>query len=112
MNTTRKIRPEEIKLVAFLLEKCDSTPEEYPIAEHVYEYEGGVMGSIHFTGSDPDAYDVDLIQAEYVDADGVEVVISLTRDKSMRLLDLDFWKKDFSNLIRYPSPESLGLLRK
>lgn len=112
MNKTRKIRQEEIVLVSFLLQQCNFTIVEYPIAEEVYEYEGGIMGSVNFAGSDPEAYAGDLIQAEYKDADGVEVVITLTRDNSNRLLDLDFWKMDFSKLIRYPTPELLGLLRK
>lgn len=112
MNKTRKIRQEETALVTFFLQQCNFTPLEYPIAEEVYEYEGGIMGSINFAGSDPDAYNGDLIQAEYKDVDGVDVVITLTKDKSNRLLDLDFWKIDFSKLIRYPKPELLGLLRR
>ena len=112
MNKTRKIRQEETELVTFLLQQCNFTIMEYPIAEEVFEYEGGIMGSINFAGSDPDAYDGDMIQAEYQDVDGMDMVITLTKDKSNRLLDLDFWKMDFSKLIRYPKPELLGLLRK
>lgn len=112
MNKTRKIRQEEINLLTFLLQQCNFTIHDYPIAEEVFEYEGGIMGSINFANSDPDSYDGDLIQAEYQDIDGIEVLITLTKDKHNRLLDLDFWKVDFSKLIRYPKPESLGLLRK
>lgn len=112
MNKTRQIRQEETDLVTFLLRHLNLTSADYPISEDVYEYEGGIMGSINFAGSDPDAYDVDLIQAEYQDEDGVDVLITLTKDKSNRLLDLDFWKMDFSKLIRYPAPELLTLLRK
>ena len=112
MNKTREIRQEETDLVSFLLQQCNVTIKEYPIAEEVFEYEGGIMGSINFAGSDPDAYDGDLIQAEYKDVDGVDVVITLTKDKNNQLLDLDFWKMGFSKLIRYPKPELLGLLRK
>ncbi len=112
MNKTRKIRQEETDLVTFLLQQCNLTSTDYPIAEEVFEYEGGIMGSINFAGSDPDAYAGDLILAEYQDIDGVEVLITLTKDKYNYLLDLDFWKMDFSKLIRYPTPELLGLLRK
>ena len=70
------------------------------------------MGSINFAGSDPDLYDTDLIQAEYTDVDGVDVVITLTRDKNNRLLDLDFWKMNFEKLVRYPAPDQLTVLRK
>ena len=112
MNKTRQIRQEEIDLVVFLLQQCSFIITDYPVADEVHEYEGGIMGSINFAGSDPDAYDVDLIQAEYKDVDGVDVLITLTKDKNNRLLDLDFWKMDFSKLICYPKPELLGLLRK
>lgn len=112
MNLYRPIRDEEKKLVLFLLSQCHVELMKFPIADEVFEYEGGVMGSINFAGSDPDNYAGDLIQAEYKDIDDVDVLITLTEDKHNHLLDLDFWKVDFSKLIRYPTPELLGLLRK
>jgi hypothetical protein len=45
------------------------TSAQYPIREDVVEYEGGKMGSISM-GDDPNLYDGDLIQVEYVDSDG------------------------------------------
>ena len=108
----RPIRDEEKELVLFLLSQRHEELMNFPIADEVFEYEGGVMGSINFSGSDPDTYAGDLIQAEYQDIDGVDVLITLTKDKYNHLLDLDFWKVDFSKLIRYPTPELLGLLRK
>lgn len=112
MNQYRVIKREEKTLVLHLLTQVGFNDLDYPIADEVYEYEGGIMGSINFAGSDPDLYDGDLVQAEYMDSDGVEVVITLTRDKNNRLLDLDFWKVNFSKLIRYPTPELLTLVRK
>ncbi|PKP47354.1 MAG: hypothetical protein CVT94_11725 [Bacteroidetes bacterium HGW-Bacteroidetes-11] len=115
MNNTmhhRNIRKEEKALILFLLSNCGYSAIDYLIAEEVFEYEGGVMGSINLAGSEPDLYDSDLIQAEYMDSDGIEVVITLTKDKNNNLLDLDFWKMNFSKLIRYPTPELLTLLRK
>jgi len=112
MIETRKIRGVEKELIFYLITQSGLNPEDYPVAEEVSEYEGGIMGSINFAGSDPDQYDSDLIQAEYTDSDGVEVLISLTKDKNNQLLDLDFWKADFSKLIRYPTPALLTLLRK
>lgn len=107
----REIREEERLLVCFLLVKCGMSEKEFPVSGMVNDYEGGVMGSINFAGSDPGLYQGDLIQAEYTDADGTEVIITLTVDTHGKLLDLDFWKTDFSKLIRYPTPETLGLLR-
>ncbi len=101
MIERRKIREEELTLISFLLYHLGLT-SEYQINEEVYEYEGGKMGSIGL-GADDATYESDLIQVEYIDTDDVPVVITLTKDTNDQLLDLDFWKTDFSKLIEYPS---------
>lgn len=107
MNTKRPIREEEKQLLQFLLAKINSNETEYPIPAVVEEYEGSHMGSINLDNPNTDAYDSDLIQAEYTDADKIPVVLNLTKDKEGKLLDLDFWKSDFSALVKYPKPEEL-----
>jgi len=109
MNEKRKIRAAEKELILFLLKQLTLTPEEYPIKEDVIEYEGGVMGSISM-GENADDYAGDLIQVEYIDSDNIPVVITLTKDKNNQLLDLDFWKTDFSKLITYPKPEQVVVM--
>jgi hypothetical protein len=104
----RPIRNEEIILIHFLLQKLNLAKEDHTLPELVDEYEGGVMGSIGL-GKEGAEYAGDLIQAEYVDTDNIQVVITLTQDQGGQLLDLDFWKVDFSKLIRYPKPEDLIL---
>lgn len=106
MSDKRPIRQNERVLIEFLLSKLNLNPTDYPIDDLVDEYEGGKMGSISL-GGNPDAYGGDLIQAEYIDSDGTPVVITLTRDESGRLLDLDFWKVDFTKLLVYPNPTDL-----
>ena len=106
MSNIRPIRQNEMDLIRFLLLKLNLDPQDYPISGQVDEYEGGKMGSISL-GGNVDAYDGDLIQAEYVDSDGTPVVITLTKDNQNHLLDLDFWKVDFSKLIDYPRAEQL-----
>ena len=39
---------------------------------------------------------------EYVDADGVPVSIALNIDETGQLYEVDFFKADFSPLVRYP----------
>ena len=107
MNQTRKIRENEQNLIIFLLKKLNLNLTDYPINEDVEEYEGGKMGSISMGNPDVSSYDSDLIQVNYVDSDGVLVVITLTKDANNQLLDLDFWKVDFSKLLVYPKPENL-----
>ena len=101
MNQTRKIRQNEKDLIAFLLEKLNLNVIDYPISEDVFEYEGGKMGSIGLNNN-PDSYAGDLIQVEYIDTDKTPVMITLTHDDKGQLLDLDFWKTDFSKLLKYP----------
>lgn len=102
----RNIREEEKVLIAFLLQKLDLNPVDYPYNDEVDPYEGDVMGSISL-GGDVGSYDRDLIQTYYTDTDGVPVVITLTLDQQGQLLDLDFWKEDFSKLLVYPKPDAL-----
>jgi hypothetical protein len=107
MKDSRLIRENEKTLVAFLLKKLELKLEEYPIGENVIEYEDGKMGSITFGNGDSAAYAGDLIQAHYTDTDNIPVVITLTIDNENKLLDLDFWKDDFSKLLRYPETGDL-----
>ena len=98
---TRKIRQNEKAIIIFLLEKLNLNVIDYPINEDVFEYEGGKMGSISLNNN-PDSYAGDLIQVEYIDTDKTPVMITLTHDDEGQLLDLDFWKIDFSQLLKYP----------
>lgn len=106
MSQTRKIRENEKDLIVFLLEKLNLNVIDYPINEDVFEYEGGKMGSISLNNN-PDAYAGDLIQVEYIDIDNTPVMITLTHDTEGQLLDLDFWKTDFSKLLKYPLVEEI-----
>lgn len=110
MIERRQIRDNEHALITFLLDQLGVSETEYPINAQVYEYEGGKMGSISL-GEDDATYDSDLIQVEYIDTDQTPVVITLTKETNNRLLDLDFWKTDFSKLIVYPKPEDLILMK-
>ena len=107
MNPRRRIKEEEIALIEFLLERADLKLSNFAIPELVDEYEGYVMGSMGLGDPEISGYDGDLIQAKYMDSDEKEVVITLTKDQNGQLLDLDFWKVDFSKLILYPKPENL-----
>ena len=105
---TRKIRQNERDLILFLLEKLNLNVADYPVNEDVFEYEGGKMGSISLNNN-PDSYAGDLIQVEYIDTDNTPVMITLTHDTEGRLLDLDFWKTDFSKLLKYPAVSEIKL---
>ena len=106
MDNLRKIRDNEILLIECLLKKLNLDLGQFKISEMVDDYEGGKMGSIGL-GKPSAIYDGDLIQVEYIDSDQTPVVITLTKDVDNQLLDLDFWKVDFSKLIFYPTPDKI-----
>ncbi len=106
MNQRRPIREQELALIHHMLQHVQLNPADYPIDELVEEYEGGKMGSISL-GGNPEAYAGDVVQVNYIDSDQTPVVITLTKDEHNRLLDLDFWKVDFSKLLEYPTPDKV-----
>lgn len=109
MSQIRKIREQEIVLTRHLLTLAGKQPDDYQLPTDVDEYEGGVMGSINFTLGDSGDYAGDLIQVEYHDQDGFRVVITLTTNSKGELLDLDFWKENFTKLLKYPKPDEVSI---
>ena len=80
------------------------------IPDFVNPYNSNQPESINLSGTDAENYAGDIVAVEYKDSDNVRVIISLTHDHDGNLLDLDFWKEDFVNLIQYPTPEQVRLL--
>ncbi|MEP2024623.1 MAG: hypothetical protein ABJH98_10255 [Reichenbachiella sp.] len=109
MSQIRKIREEEIRLAKHLLGLANKNPEKYVFPSNVDDYEGGVMGSINFTLGDSGDYAGDIVQVEYTDEDGVRVLITLTHNSKGELLDMDFWKENFSKLLKYPTPDKVAI---
>jgi hypothetical protein len=68
----------------------------------------GGMGSIRFISSEPQSLGRVLVEAKYVDSDGVLVSIAVNADSHGQLFELDFWKVDFSPLRRYPKPSDVS----
>lgn len=109
MSQIRRIREEEIILAKHLLVLGKKNPDEYSFAKEVDEYEGGVMGSINFTLGDSGDYAGDIVQVEYHDQDGIRVLITLTQNSKGELLDMDFWKENFTKLLQYPKPVEVSV---
>lgn len=65
------------------------------------------MGSIRFVQPESGSFGKAFAEAQYLDSDGVLVSIALNTDINGQLFELDFWKVDFSPLIRYPRPSDL-----
>lgn len=106
MKEKRPIRQEEKILIEYIIYQLGLNPSDYPIKNQGEPYESSHMGSIGI-GDEGAIYSHDLAQLEYIDSDQVYAVISLTVDQNNQLLDFDFWKEDFSALVKYPLPEDL-----
>lgn len=106
----RPLRPGEAALIRALLAKIypAETLESLLKSSRVAEMQDGGMGSIRFLASSSRTFGRKLVEAKYLDSDGVLVVVAVDADKQGQLLDLDIWKVDFSPLKRYPNPSDLS----
>ncbi|ANQ51626.1 hypothetical protein KMW28_23795 [Flammeovirga yaeyamensis] len=109
MAERRQVRQEEITLAKHLISLGGLNPEEYQLAEMVDDYENAVMGSINFTPPEKAEYGGDIVRVVYKDSDDIPVVITLTKNVNNEILDMDFWKKDFSKLQTYPTPDKIAI---
>ena len=46
----------------------------------------------------------EIVAADYIDEDGTPVDITVNLDQEGDLFEVDFWKVNFSPLLRYPKP--------
>jgi hypothetical protein len=104
---TRPVKEAELILIQFLLAHIKTDEHKFPISDTAFEYEAGKMGSINLVNKNQGEYKGDIAIAQYIDSDGIIVMITLTIDSNDNLLDLDFWKTNFEKLLKYPSPSDL-----
>jgi hypothetical protein len=105
----RFLRDDEKMLLTALLSKhADFIRFKEEIARgKVCDMSDGGMGSVKFVMTEERSLGGILVEADYFDGDGVPVVISINADENGNLYEMDFWKTDFSPLIKYPQPESV-----
>jgi len=111
MSTTRPIEIKEKELITHLLKLGGATELIESIPSEVSPYNLQQPESINLSGTDAENYDSDIITVEYFDTDKVRVIISLTKDKEGKLLDMDFWKEDFVNVETYPTPDKIEIIK-
>ena len=112
---TRPLREQEIELLRALLASgpLSNLVAGDLAASRVEELADGGMGSLKFVGAERGQrkYAKTVAEAHYIDADGVQVSITVNVDGKGDLYVLDFWKADFSPLRRYPTPSDLRTVR-
>jgi hypothetical protein len=107
----RPLREEESELIRSLLSgvSAKAALEDTLSASRVTDMQDGGMGSIRFVQPEPTSFGKALVEAQYVDSDGVLVIIAVNTDNNGDLFEVDFWKVDFSPLRRYPKPSDLAV---
>jgi hypothetical protein len=102
----RPIREDERALIKHLLSLVKGG-SRYQIPEEVANLTEGGMGGIQLATRGE--HTADIVEADYKDTDGRDVLITLTMNQYDELFDLDIWKADFSSLQRYPTPDKVKL---
>ena len=107
----RRLRSSEVAIIKRLLvETYDQESLNEKLANAwVDDMQDGGMGSIRFLTSTERERKMGrvLVEAEYIDEDGVLVSIAVNCDQNDNLYEMDLWKVDFSPLKRYPAPSDL-----
>lgn len=103
-NDLRPLRLEEESLVRALLQRVTGGEQLLLQLEcaQVRDMDDSGMGSLQFAGGERRSSGSCLVEADYLDRDGVPVSIALNVDTNGLLYELDMWKADFAPLKEYP----------
>jgi hypothetical protein len=103
----RKPTTQEVALLDVLIKKSS-----VPISKNwkkdllVRPMDDGGMGSLQLFPNKKNrnrVFGSQVSEHQFIDLDGVEVIVSLNVDIEGDLMELDIWKTDFSKLIQIPS---------
>ena len=103
----RKIKPEELTLLKCLLK---AHIDDFPTLSEllVVDKDDGGMGSLLIVDTNREGfnnriYGSTYCQKQFLDDDGVKVLVSLELDDKGSLFELDIWKTNFDRLKKYPT---------
>lgn len=107
----RALRIEEESFIRTLLRHARDGEHFLPKLEgaQVRKLDDGKMGSFRFADDEHQSLGSCLVEAQYVDLDGVPVSVVLNADTSGRLYELDMWRVDFAPLQEYPGFERMTI---
>lgn len=107
MELDRKPTTQEIAILELLIKKSSvPIPKKWKKDLLVRPMDDGGMGSIQLFSNKENknrVFGKQVSEYQFIDLDGVEVIVSLNVDIEGDLMELDIWKTDFSKLIQFPS---------
>lgn len=107
MESSRTPSKQEITLIKLLVDKSTKTfPLGWEDNLSVQPMSDGGMGSLLLLPkgitNQTREFGECISEYQFLDVDGINVIVSLNVDKSGELFELDVWKTDFNPLIRFP----------
>lgn len=104
----RKPRIEELRLIKLLINISGLSFPDWEKNLLVCEMNDDKMGSLILmtdirTENSLRIFGKQISEYQYVDSDGIDVIVSLNIDNKNQLFELDIWKTDFSPLIKFPN---------
>lgn len=108
----RPVSPEEREILVSAIRGLPNANEMLDDLNHlsVVEMPDGGMGSMRFVRSSGEQgpFGKKIATAEFKDVDGTLVSVALNVDDCGQLMELDFWKVDFSRLKKLPDASQLN----
>ncbi|MEM5329391.1 hypothetical protein VSR34_22765 [Paraburkholderia sp. JHI2823] len=106
MGTVRSLKDDEkALLIALIVGKPQGAQLLGSlVSARVEEMNDGGMGSLRFCASDerPRRLGMQLVEKEFIDSDGIPIMVAINLDEHGDLYELDIWKVDFSPLKQFP----------
>lgn len=112
MELNRKPTLEEVKLLEFLIKKSSlAISQNWKENLLVRPMNDGGMGGLYLFPAGRIFEDrilgKQISDFQFVDLDGIEVIVSLNVDTDGNLFELDIWKTNFERLLELPDVQSL-----
>lgn len=106
MGTVRSLKDDERTLLTALIAGKPQAAQLLGsiVSARVEEMNDGGMGSLRFCATDgrPRRLGMQLVEKEFIDSDGIPIMVAINLDEHGDLYELDIWKVDFSPLKQFP----------
>jgi hypothetical protein len=113
LGAPRNLTSEEFEFLGTILRRGEVGDELIQLLADVVvqEMNDGGMGSLRFKskGATERKLGRCVVEAEFLDRDGVCVSVAVNLDDRGELFELDIWKVDFSPLIAFPISDDIVL---